>query len=180
LPIDIPLSLNTSVTNPATFVPGITVSNGTDEPNDTKSALPSPIPEATEFYNRKEEERARDAYMRALRSVMSYLRDMNDLGLSQSNSMSMYGGPGEDIVIPRSRRPTDAATREPSLALSPSASMSMLDTSQLRSPETMSGLRSGSSSQTISVMTTDSTFCEEKKCKDDKGKRAMVVREIVE
>jgi hypothetical protein len=58
--------------------------------------------------------------------------------------------------------------------------MSVLDTSQLRSPDTMSGLRSGSSSQTISVMTTDSTFCEEKKYKDDKGKRAMVVREIVE
>ena len=178
LPIDIPLSLNTTVTHPATFMPGVTASNGTDDPNEAKSALPSPVPEATEFYLRKEEERARDAYMRALRSVMSYLRDMNDLGLSQSNSMSMYGGPGEDIVIPRSRRLTDAAMRDSSVTLSASASMSMLDTSQLRSPEAMSGLRSGSSSQTVSVMTTDST--EERKYKDDKGKRAMVVREIVE
>jgi hypothetical protein len=44
----------------------------------------------------------------------------------------------------------------------------------------MAGLRSGSSSQTLSVATTDSNgSSEERKYKDDKGKRAMVIREIV-
>jgi hypothetical protein len=57
-----------------------------------------------------------------------------------------------------------------------------LDTyGQLRSPESMAGLRSGTSSKTLSVVTTDSNGSfEERKFKDDKGKRAMVVREIVE
>jgi hypothetical protein len=41
-------------------------------------------------------------------------------------------------------------------------------------------MRSGTSSQTLSVVTTDSSGSqEERKFKDDKGKRAMVIREIV-
>ena len=72
--------------------------------------------------------------------------------------------------------------REVSMALSGStAAVSALDSAgQLRSVESMAGLRSGSSTQTLSVATTDSNgSSEERKFKDDKGKRAMVVREIV-
>ena len=181
LPIDAPLLLNTSLTNPATFVPGVTASNETDDWDETKKVTVGPVADTSDHYLRKEEERNREAYMRALRSVMAYLKDMNDLGLSQSNSMSMYGGTADDpAVVPRSRRPTDAG-RELSMAISASASMSTLDASaQLRSSESMAGLRSGTSSQTLSVATDSSASSEERKFKDDKGKRAMVVREIVE
>jgi hypothetical protein len=113
---------------------------------------------------------------------MAYLKDMNDLGLShQPNLMSMYGA-ADDILVARSRRPTVVdGQREVSMAFSGSTSSSLLDsTSQLRSLESMAGLRSGGSIQTLSVATTDSSgSSEERKFKDDKGKRAMVVREIV-
>ena len=54
--------------------------------------------------------------------------------------------------------------------------------SHLRSSDAILGLRSGSTTQTNSVATTDSTGSngEERKFKDDKSKRARVVREIVE
>jgi hypothetical protein len=45
----------------------------------------------------------------------------------------------------------------------------------------MSSLRSGTSSQTVSIATSDSGgSAEERKYKDDKSKRALVVKEIVE
>jgi hypothetical protein len=53
------------------------------------------------------------------------------------------------------------------------------DSGQLRSAESMAGLRDGSSALTLSVATTDSCGSDERKFKDDKGKRAMVVQEIV-
>lgn len=122
--------------------------------------------------------------MRALRSVMAYLKDMNDLGLSQqSNPLSMYGAATDDALTPRSRRPTTVeGQRDVSIALSGSTAVSSSSDSsgQLRSSEAMAGLRNGSSTQTLSVATTDSSgSSEERKFKDDKGKRAMVVREIV-
>lgn len=61
---------------------------------------------------------------------------------------------------------------------------------QLRSVESMARIRSMSTSQTLSVATTDSAVSgsgganglggEERKYKDDAGKRVMIVREIVE
>jgi len=110
---------------------------------------------------------------------MAYLKDMNDLGLSQGNTMSMYGGAEEASPMGmRSRRPTivDKASSDAStISMSRAGSMS----GQLRSPDTISGLRSGTTSQTVSVANSDGST-EERKYKDDKCKRALVVKEIVE
>ena len=116
--------------------------------------------------------------MRALRSVMAYLRDMNDLAMSQqSHTVSMYGSP--DDLATRPRRAT-IAEREGSVALSGSTVVASESPTHLRSQESMGRTRSGTSSQTLSVATSDSnSSAEERKFKDDKGKRAMVIREIV-
>ncbi|KAF8898532.1 hypothetical protein BD779DRAFT_1484423 [Infundibulicybe gibba] len=174
LPIEsAPLSLNIPIPDTSAFVPGITATSDADEV-DTRYD--------NNAYIRREEERARETYMRALRSVMAYLRDMNDLGSSQqSNPLSMYGAVAEDTSGLRSRRPTvvDGA-REVSMALSGTTIAASESNGQLRSMESIAGLRSGSAALTMSVATTDSSgSSEERKFKDDKGKRAMVVREIV-
>jgi hypothetical protein len=181
LPVDSPASvlLNIPIPDTSSFVPGLTALNvGGDI--DGRATTPSPVDD--EQFLRREEERAREAYMRALRSVMAYLKDMNDLGLSnQSNPLSMYGA-ADDVLVNRPRRPTVVdGQREVSIAFNASMSSSPSDSSsQLRSIESMAGLRSGGSTQTLSVATTDSSgSSEERKFKDDKGKRAMVVREIV-
>lgn len=116
--------------------------------------------------------------MRALRSVMAYLKDMNDLAMSQQpNPVSMYGHPDDPSPIAiRSRRPT-MVEREPSTV---SSSTSDPSSSHLRSPESIMALRSGVSSQTLSVATTDSSSSvEERKYKDNKEKRSKIVQEIV-
>ena len=152
-----------------------------DEDLDRQSPTPSPVlaTDPVDYALRREEERAREAYTRALRSIMAYLKDMNDLGLSQGNTMSMYGGAEEASPMGmRSRRPTivDKASSDAStISMSRAGSMS----GQLRSPDTISGLRSGTTSQTVSVANSDGST-EERKYKDDKCKRALVVKEIVE
>ncbi|KAG6842500.1 hypothetical protein C0991_000026 [Blastosporella zonata] len=179
LPIDAPgsLSLNIPIQDSSSlFVPALSAVDGDDD----EQRVATPIGDS-EQYLRREEERAREAYMRALRSVMAYLKDMNDLGLSQqANPLSMYGAATDDVT-PRSRRPTIVdGQREVSVALSGSTGSSDSN-GQLRSIESIAGLRSGGSTQTLSVATTDSngSSSEERKFKDDKGKRAMIVREIV-
>jgi hypothetical protein len=178
LPIDTPLSLNIPIPEASTFIAGVTVTNGADD-LDSRKGTPSPVIDS-EQYLRREEERAREGYMRALRSVMAYLKDMNDLGLSQQPSpISLYGSSTDEVLTTRSRRPTAVeGSREVSMALSGSTVVSS-DSGQLRSTESMAGLRDGSGAQTLSVATTDSNGSDERKFKDDKGKRAMVVREIV-
>ncbi|THU94841.1 hypothetical protein K435DRAFT_667533 [Dendrothele bispora CBS 962.96] len=176
LPLDNAGSLNLNIPIPdnSSFVPGVTATND-DEP-ETRDRTPSPSYDQ-EGYMRREEERAREAYTRALRSVMAYLKDMNDLGLSQqANNGMLYG----DSPTSRPRRPTGVdISREVSMALSGSSMISGDSPSHLRSHD-QSGPRSGSSSQTMSVATTDSTGSnEERKIKDDKGKRAMVAKEIL-
>ena len=118
--------------------------------------------------------------MRALRSVMAYLRDMNDLAQSQQpNPISMYGGSGDEPIVGgvRSRRPT-MVEREHSMMSTGSGSTDA--SSQLRSSDSIMALRSGTSSQTLSVATTDSSSSmDERKYKDDKGKRTKVIQEIV-
>ncbi|KAJ7706473.1 hypothetical protein B0H17DRAFT_919499 [Mycena rosella] len=179
LPLDTPLSLNIPIPEASVFVPGVTATSDTDGP-DVRGETPSPV---VESYMRREEERAREAYQRALRSVMAYLKDMNDLGLSQqANTMAMYGAGGDEALVPRSRRPTGTGLdREVSVSSNGSSTLSTLDsTGQLRSMESLTGMRGGSSTQTNSVATTDSSGSgDERKFKDDKGKRAGVVREIV-
>ena len=154
-------------------------------------STPSPIsPESAEQTQRREEDRAREAYTRALRSVMAYLRDMNDLSVTQHSLMSVYAPSTPDITGsgPRPRRPTatdcsrvvsDGVHSSPSSAAASRSGSS----DQLRSPESIAHLRSLNSSQTASIATTDSagsTYGEERKFKDDAGRRARIVKEIVE
>ncbi|KAG6900152.1 hypothetical protein C0993_002081 [Termitomyces sp. T159_Od127] len=177
LPIDAPGSLSLQTQESSVFVPALSTLDGEDD----EQRVATPVGDS-EQYLRREEERAREAYNRALRSVMAYLKDMNDLGLSQqARTMSMYGAAADDVAATRSRRPTVVdGQREVSMALSGSTGSSDSN-GQLRSNEIIAGLRSGSSAQTLSIATTDSTGSsyEERKFKDDKGKRAMIVREIV-
>ena len=184
LPFDAPGQISLSIPENSQFVSGVVVSpDADDQPNGIEAtrggvhALSAP-PVDTEQLRRKEEERARDAYMRALRSVMAYLKDMNDLSLVQgSNPLSMYGS-CPDEPPPRSRRPTMVEPRDGSLGSSGGSTTEC--STQLRSAESIAGIRSGSSSQTLSVATTDSNGSqEERKFKDDRCKRAMIIREII-
>lgn len=173
LPIDTP-PLN--IPEPSTFVLGLTASN--DDDADDAKKMASSIPDVAEL-SRREEEKLRESSTRALRSVMAYLKDMNDLNQTQTNSPSTYGSSDENASgTSRSRRPTivDRGVSDGSISRSGSSG-------HLRSIEAMSGLRDGNTTQTMSVATTDSSGSgsgEERKFKDDKSKRAMVVREIVE
>lgn len=182
LPVDAPGNLSISIPpEPSPYLPALDAVKDRRELEIPNVATPSPSPDTSKYLHR-DEERTREAYTRALRSVMAYLKDMNDLGLSQqSNPMSIYGAATDEVLSPRSRRPTmvDGQQREVSTALGSSPTSSEL-TGQLRSMDSIAGLRSGSSTQTLSVVTTDSNgSLDERKFKDDKGKRAMIVREIV-
>ena len=189
LPIDAPGQISLSIPENSKYVSGVVVSPDADDQqaqpslNSVRGGLTLSTPVVDhEVHRRKEEERARDAYMRALRSVMAYLKDMNDLShVQQSNPLSMYGASSDEHPHPRSRRPTvveSQFSRESSMTSSGGSTTD--SSSHLRSAESIAGMRSGSSSQTLSVMTTDSSGSqEERKFKDDKGKRAMVIREIV-
>jgi hypothetical protein len=161
------------------------------EDDEQRLLSPSPIPsETAEQIQRREEERARETYTRALRSVMAYLRDMNDLSVTQHALMSMYAPSSPDIAGsgPRSRRPTAAdgsrVVSDGSLSSPSSVAASRSGSSdQLRSPESITHLRSLNLSQTASIATTESggsTNGEERKFKDDSSRRMRVVKEIVE
>ncbi|KAG0709057.1 hypothetical protein DFH29DRAFT_355432 [Suillus ampliporus] len=167
--------------SPVSFLERMSVSgeDDADEPRPSMTSSPIPDVDSVDFTTRREEERAREAYTRALRSVMAYLKDMNDLGLSQGNTTSVYNGGEEDSPNGiRSRRPT-IMERSNSDASAMSISRAGSVSGQLRSPDVMSGLHSGTASRAVSVAASDSS-AEERKYKDDKFKRALVVREIVE
>lgn len=176
LPVDGSAVTNLVIPSPTQFIQEAGNLAEMDEP--AANLRPNSAVDTVDFVARREEERAREAYTRALRSIMAYLKDMNDLSLSQGTTLSMYGGSPEDSPsISRSRRPTVVERANSENTISRAASIS----AQLRSPEAMAGLRSGTTSQTISIATTDSSgSSEERKYKDDKGKRALVIREIVE
>lgn len=184
LPIDVsPIPIPAA----SAFMQGVTATNGDDE---ELRKTPSPIiTENLEQMQGKEDDRARESRIRALRSVMAYLRDMYDLGLiQQPNTLSVYGGSPDAIAtVPRSRRPTVVeGGRLPSEASIGSNTSSIWSdgSSQLRSTESRMGLRTMGSAQTNSVATVASMDSngsgEERKYKDDKGKRARILREIVE
>lgn len=181
LPIDPPPHLN--IPTPSTFVPGLTALNG-----DNADDVHSPALDTTEL-SRREEDKLREASTRALRSVMAYLKDMNDLNQTQTqtNPLSMYGPSSDEGIggASRSRRPTivDRGVSDGPISRSGSSGQLSGLSGQLRSMESMAGLRNGNAAQTMSVATTDSSGSgsgEERKFKDDRSKRAMVVREIVE
>ena len=181
LPVDAPGVMSLSIPENSAFVTGVVLSQE-GEISENPLVSPSPVLDH-EQYIRREEDRARDVYTRALRSVMAYLKDMNDLGtIHQSSSpLSMYGSPNtpDDYPTLRSRRPTVV---EPSRELSMTSSGSMVSSDmsgQLRPSESITGLRSGTSSQTLSLVTTDSGSSDERKFKDDKGKRVKIIQEIL-
>jgi hypothetical protein len=179
----------TPLPSPGPLPSGVSLpsTNGDEE----RLLTPSPIsPDTAEQVQRREWDRAREAYTRALRSVMAYLRDMNDLSVTQHSLMSMYSPSSPDIIGSgsRSRRPTvtdsgrvapDGTSSSPSsVAASRSGS-----SDQLRSSESITHLRSLNLSQTASIATTDSggsIYGEERKFKDDSSRRMRVVKEIVE
>ncbi|KAG7099408.1 hypothetical protein E1B28_001261 [Marasmius oreades] len=170
-------SLNIPIPENAAFVPGMTAMNGDDQQSfENRDRTPSPAIE-TDQYLRREQERVREAYTRALRSVMAYLRDMNDLSLSQQAAqVAVYGIAGEPILSHRPRALTTTMDgRELSLSLGDTSSY-------LRScnDQTIGRVRSGTSSQTVSVAASDSSqSSDDRKIKDDKTKRAMVAKEIL-
>ena len=187
LPIGGPPTPSSPLPSPGPFSSGISLA--TTEDDERRLLTPSPIipSETAEQVQRREEERAREAYTRALRSVMAYLRDMNDLSVTQFGLVSMYSPSSPDMAGsgPRSRRPTTAdsgrVTSDGTLG-SFSASRSG-SSDQLRSPESIAHLRSLNMSQTSSIATTDSGGSvngEERKFKDDGGRRMKIVKEIVE
>ena len=153
-----------------------------EDPLDSR-ATPSPRPttaEVVESVRRREEERAREFYTRALRSVMAYLRDMHDLSQSQLNVLSVYGPSTPDLNGSRSRRPTMVETNR---GVSEHSISSVDSSSQLRSPDSRGALRNGADQSTDSTMTVDSTGSieeKEKQAKADNSKRLRIVREIVE
>ncbi len=172
--------------SPGPFSSGFSLASTEDD--ERRLLTPSPISsETVEQVQRREEERAREAYTRALRSVMAYLRDMNDLSVTQLTLMSMYSPSSPDMAGSglRSRRPTTTESGRvasdgtlSSFAISRSGS-----SDQLRSPESIAHLRSLNLSQTSSIATTDSGGSisgEERKFKDDGGRRMKIVKEIVE
>lgn len=172
------------------FVGGVTVADGVEdevEEGAGSAQSPPPVPKDTmEQLQHREEERQREARMRALRSVMAYLRDMHDLSLSQGPLPPI---PPDPPGV-RSRRPTvvengrviSDGSSIPSMMSTPSLPSSRPDSSAgLRSVDSRIGLRSGYTTQTNSVATTDSSGSgEERKYKDDRAKRSRIIREIVE
>ena len=180
---------STPLPSPGPMSSGISLPNANGD--EERLLTPSPIPpETAEQTQRREGDRAREAYTRALRSVMAYLRDMNDLSVTQQSIMSMYSPSSPDISGSgsRSRRPTvvDGSRVAPDGTLSSPGSVAASrsgSSDQLRSPESISHLRSLNLSQTNSIATTDSAgsvYGEERKFKDDGSRRMRVVKEIVE
>lgn len=166
---------------PVPFLERLSGGDNADKPRPNMSTSPVADSDSVNFATRREEERAREAYTRALRSVMAYLKDMNDLGLSQGgNTISMYSGGEESLSSGmRSRRPTVIERTNSDASAMSTISRAGSMSAQLRSPDVMSGLRSGTASQTVSVAASDCSQ-DERKYKDDKSKRTLVVREIVE
>lgn len=196
LPIDGPPALNIPIPSSSPFLGR----NDMQEEEDVK--LASPTKESPLDTQRREDERDREANARALRSVMAYLKDMNDLTLlSQGSVLSMYGGnapasistlgsasaasPSPVPLMDRSRRPTlvdgQRLPSETSIdSMDTASSAPTTASSHLRSLDSLSGDRS-TSMNTMSIATSDSSGSgEERKAKDDRGKRIMIVREIVE
>ncbi|KAH9172745.1 GrfA protein [Lactarius sanguifluus] len=180
LPVGGPPTLSPPLPSPGLFSSGTTLAS-------TELRLPSPISSETiDQVQRREKERAREAYARALRPVMAYLRDMNDLSVTQLTPTSTYSpsSPDTEGSGPRSRRPTTADSGRVTSdgILSSFAASRSGSSDKLRAPESIVHLDSPSLSQAGSIATTNSkgSVNEERKFKDDGGRRMKIVKEIVE
>ncbi|KAG8993716.1 hypothetical protein FRB90_000616 [Tulasnella sp. 427] len=148
-------------------------------PEQLFSALPSPA--------------MNEAYAKALRLVMAYLRDLLDLGglipAPQTGAMPVPAVPpmipgsnGSSPMPDRRRRPTLVGGEGHTDSIF-SANFAPPPPRGLRSMPSTTSLRGGA---TVSTYTADSggsgtgTGTEERKVKDDKAKRAHLVKEIVE
>jgi hypothetical protein len=126
---------------------------------------------------------------RAMRGVMAYLNDMADLGMSSSapggpmgnanpSTFNLGSSSSQENEDGRSRRPTlvesGRVLSEGSLASNASSSSGIGGTARSDDPR----------ATTISMVTTDSGGSgkdeERSKHKDDKSKRALIIKEIVE
>jgi hypothetical protein len=169
-----------------------------DDDDESRRLTPSPGFHV-EAAIRREEEKARETYSRALRSVMAYLKDMNDLAVSQNSGSTapMLDSPMLDDLSPSTkshrpgtadalRRPSNADQRRPGTADqlrmvsgSSMGSMSRVPSmNQLRVTDSVASMQGDSRYSTGSVESHDSGA--DRKFKDDKNKRAMIVREIIE
>ncbi|KAJ6516319.1 Dbl homology domain-containing protein [Mycena sanguinolenta] len=109
---------------------------------------------------------------------MGYLKDVNDLELSQHGAAMGVAGAGVDEALQlrlRLRQATMARLDWPIWEAEPDREGSL--DSALRAMESMMGIRDRSPTQTNSVLTADTS--EERKFKDDNNKRATVARKIV-
>ncbi|KAJ6516346.1 Dbl homology domain-containing protein [Mycena sanguinolenta] len=145
----------------------------------SEGSVREPTPDLEiENFLRREEDRVREARRRALRSIMGYLKDMNDLQLSQHGAAMGVAGAGVDEALQlrlRLRQATMARLDWPIWEVEPDREGSL--DSALRAMESMMGIPDRSPTQTNNVATADSS--DERKFKDDKSKRAMVARKIV-
>ncbi|KAH9074326.1 RhoGEF domain-containing protein [Lactarius deliciosus] len=180
LPVGGPPTLSPPLPSPGPFSSGIALAS-------TELRLPSPISSETiEQVQRQEKERVREAYTRALRSVMAYLRDMNDLSATQLTPTSTYSPSSPDMEGsgPRSRQPTTAdsglVTSDGTLSSFVASRSGSSDQSQ--TPESIVHLDNLSLSQAGSIASANSkgSINEERKFKDDGGRRMKVIKEIVE
>ncbi|QRV97744.1 guanine exchange factor for Rac 30 [Ceratobasidium sp. AG-Ba] len=151
LPFDTPPTLNIPIPSTEPFMSGV-VAVGDDAGAGNRDS----------GVTEEEEQRAQIA----LRGVMAYLRDMSDLGAGAAG-----GAPARS-----------ASGKRPPLSTTVSDGSSAASTPALRSAPSTASLRGGQDS----VVTTDSSgsygqgFAEDRKYKDDKGKRAAIVKEIIE
>jgi len=195
LSLDGPPALNIPIPSTVPFLPETMIAtNGMEEePKPTAESraeqqpsppLPPPLPPVQEL-----EQQTSD--MQALRSVMAYLRDMADLGMSSStpggpmgngnlSTLNLGSGSSQDNEDGRSRHPTlvdsNRVLSDGSLA-SNASSGSGLGAIVSRSDDQRAN--------TMSMITTDSGGSgkgdeERSKHKDDKYKRALIIKEIVE
>ncbi|CAE6450941.1 unnamed protein product [Rhizoctonia solani] len=160
LPFDTPPTLNIPIPSGEPFMPNV-VALGEGEAPEADAVA------AEEAQRRADEEAARQQL--ALRGIMSYLRDMADL----------EGGMGAGLVA--SRRPPLTQYMDGRTKSDGSYASSTSTPPMLRSAPSTASLRGGQDS----VNTTDSSgsygqFAEDRKYKDDKGRRVAIVREIIE
>lgn len=190
LPVDIPPTLNIPIPSAEPFMPSVIALGGEGEEGEgaeglgeaQRAAAEEAQLRAAEEAQRLADEEAARAHV-ALRSVMNYLRDMADLGAAAEGGNG--NGPVAGVMpSPRNGRRPQLATYADGRTMSEGsfASSSASNPPMLRSAPSTASLRGGQDS----VVTTDSSgsygqgFSEDRKYKDDKGKRAGIVREIIE
>ncbi|KAG9026848.1 hypothetical protein FRB95_008370 [Tulasnella sp. JGI-2019a] len=200
LPLDTPPQLNIPIDKspllPVSALEDIAAASPNISSSALSSARQSPLPQEITIHVQEAAvpSATNELYVKALRGVMSYLKDMQDLGgvpLTKESapnkepaaSPSAVGSANSSPAPERIRRPTvngwqEGAPGESSATSSPFASLPR----PLRNMTSSTSLRG---TVAISMITTDSGGSgsngqEERKTKDDKTKRTHLVREILE